>query len=69
MEDFGLMFDLRSYQFYDDNGYTLHAEFVMMEDNYRIIDDIQAGTGVRVDDFFVEVLRDTVESMDGNAPW
>lgn len=69
MENFGLMFDMRSYQFYDDNGYTLHAEFVMMEDNYRIIDDIQAGTGVRVDDFFVDVLRDTIEMNEPKFPF
>lgn len=68
MEDFGLMFDLRSYQFHDDNGYTLHAEFVMMNENNTVIEEILAGTGVEVDDFFVEVLRDTIEMNEPDFP-
>lgn len=70
MEDFGLMFDVRTFNFYDEeSGYTLHAEYVMMNENRTVIEEILAGTGVEVDDLFIEVLRDTVESMDGNSPW
>lgn len=64
MEDFGLTFDMRSYQFTDDNGYVLHAEYVMMNDTKTVIEEILAGTGVEVDEFFVEVLRDTIETSD-----
>lgn len=70
MEDFGLMFDVRTFNFYDeDSGYVLHAEYVMMNENRTVIEEILAGTGVEVDDFFVEVLRDTVESMEPKFPF
>lgn len=70
MEDFGMTFDLASYQFTDEEtGFVLHAEDVMMEETQTIVHRIFAGTGVMVDELFIEVLRDTVESMDGNYPW
>ena len=65
MENFGMTFDMRSYQFTDEEtGFVLHAEDVMMSDNGTVIDLILAGTGVKVDDFFVEVLRDTIEANE-----
>lgn len=70
MENFDFIFDLKSYQFIDENsGFILHAEDVMMEENETVIALIHAGTGVRVDDFFIEVLRDTIESCTPTFPF
>lgn len=68
MEDFGLLYDVQTHQFTDDNGYVLHAEYVMMNDDRTVIEEILAGTGVEVDELFIEVLRDTIETME-DYPW
>ena len=63
MNDFEFTFDTRSYQFtHEPTGYILHAEDVMMLEDSEIIEKILAGTKIQVDDFFIEVLRDTIES-------
>lgn len=70
MNNFGLVFDHKRYQFVDEEtGFVLHAEDVMMEEDEVVIDMILAGTGVKVDPFFVQVLRDTVETMEPKFPW
>ena len=70
MENFGLTFDMRSYQFTDEEtGFVLHAEDVMMLEDGLVIDLILAGTGVKVDSFFVDVLRDTIEMNEPKFPF
>lgn len=70
MDNFGLLFDRRTHEFIDENsGYILHAENVMINDTQAVIDDILAGTGVEVDDFFIEVMRDTIEASEPRFPW
>ena len=70
MEDFGMTFDLKTYQFTDEEtGFVLHAEDVMMLEDDLVIDMILAGTGVKVDDFFVDVLRDTIEMNEPKFPF
>jgi hypothetical protein len=65
MENFELLFDIKSYSFYHEGtGYVLHAEYVMLNDNRTVVEEILAGTGVEVDEFFVEVLRDTIEANE-----
>lgn len=70
MENFELLYDLRALQFIDEaSGWTLNAEYVMMNDTRTVIEEIYAGTGVEVDEFFVEVLRDTIEIGEPEFPW
>lgn len=70
MENFGMVFNMQSYQFvHEPSGFVLHAEDVMMFDNSQIIEDILAGTWVEVDDLFVDVLRDTIEMNEPKFPW
>ena len=70
MENFELLYDIKSYSFYHEGtGYVLHAEYVMMNENRTVIEEILAGTGVEVDEFFIEVLRDTIETMEPTFPW
>jgi hypothetical protein len=70
MENFELLFDIASYSFYHEGtGYVLHAEYVMMNDTRTVIEEILAGTGIEVDEFYVEVLRDTIETMEPKFPW
>ena len=70
MSDFDMIYDLKSYQFvHQETGFVLHAEDVMMYDNSQIIADILAGTGVEVDDLYIDVLRDTIELREPKFPW
>lgn len=65
MEDFELVYDIKHFDFYHEStGYVLHAEYVMLNDNRTVVEEIYAGTGVEVDEFFVEVLRDTIEANE-----
>lgn len=60
-----MVFDLKTYQFtHEPTGFVLHAEDVMMESNGVIRLIIYGGTGVWVDDFYVDVLRDTIEQSE-----
>lgn len=62
MGNFELVYDIKSYSFYHEGtDYVLHAEYVMMNDNRTVVEEIYAGTGVEVDDLFIDVLRDTIE--------
>lgn len=70
MENFGMIFDIKSYRFTDENsGFIINGEDVMMLKSSLLIDIIENGTGVRVDDFFIDVLRDTIEVSEPTFPW
>jgi hypothetical protein len=70
VNNFDMIFDIKTYRFtHPESGFVINGEDVMMLKNDLLIDIIEAGTGVVVDDLYIEVLRDTVESIDGNAPW
>lgn len=69
MDDIELFYDTRAHEFTNDNGYTLHAEFIMLNDTRTVIEEILAGTGIEVDEFFVEILRDTVETVEPRYPF
>lgn len=61
MENFEMVFDVKKFQFtHTPTGYVLNGEYMFYNDNRTIAEDIFAGTGVEVDDFFVQTLKDTV---------
>ncbi len=70
MEDFELVYDIKLFNFYHEStGYVLHAEYVMLNDNRTVVEEILAGTGVEVDEFYVDVLRDTIEINEPKFPF
>jgi hypothetical protein len=65
-----MTFDLKAYRFtHGPTGFILNGEDAMMLKNDLLIDLIEAGTGERVDDLYIEVLRDTIETMEPKFPW
>jgi hypothetical protein len=65
-----MIFDMQSYRFtHPESGFVINGEDVMMLKNDLLIDLIEAGTGERVDDLYIDVLRDTIETMEPKFPW
>lgn len=61
MENFEMIFDVKAYRFtHEPTGYVLNAEELFYNEDAVIAADIYAGTGVKVDDFYIQVLRDTI---------
>lgn len=59
-----MIFDVKAYRFtHEPSGYVLNAEELFYNEDAVIAADIYAGTGVKVDDFFIQTLRDTTESF------
>lgn len=70
MDDFGMTYDIKTGVFIDENsGFILDATYVMMEDTEKIQEKIQKNCGVEVDELFIEVLRDTVETCVPTFPF
>ena len=63
-----MIFDVKKYSFiHEPTGYTLWAERLWIESDDTLIEDIATATGVEVDDFFLDVLRDTVSPFSGGT--
>lgn len=70
MEDLELTFDVRGYQFvHPETGYVLYAESVMMNEDNEVIEKIYAGTGIKVGESFIEMLRNVIEGSESKYPW
>lgn len=70
MEDFELLYDVENRFFIEeDSGYTLYAEFIMINDDRTVMEEIYAGTGAEVDELYVETLRDVIEMYPPTFPF
>lgn len=57
-----MIFDVQRYQFvHEPSGYVLNGEELFYNEDHAIAELIREGTGVWVDDFFIQTLRDTTE--------
>lgn len=65
-----MVYDVRSMEFIDEATNTiLSAQFIMLSDTATVIETIYEKTGVEVDDFYIEVLRDTIEACTPTLPF
>ena len=64
MEDHGFTYNVDFNLFtHDATGFPLSGDFILVTDNDEVIITIYNGTGVEVDDDFIEALRSLVEEL------
>lgn len=70
MEDFEFTYDVAKSLFVEEkSGYVLSAEYLMIAEDADVIERIRENTGVEISEFFLEIMRDTVEASVPTFPF
>lgn len=64
MEDIEFVFDVKRMVFtYEPTGYTMTSQFLLDNDDSRVIEEVYANVGIIIDSHLVTMLRWTAEDF------